>query len=69
MVDEIVNDVSIRTVTTKTDGSFSIGVQSKKSTLRFSDPDYQSYLTVERTFDLGQDCSEVSVYMSESSQE
>ena len=43
--------------------------QSRKSTLSFSDPDYQSYSTVEQTFDLSQDCSDVSVYMHSSSQE
>lgn len=69
MVDEMVNGVSVNTTTTWSDGSFSIEVQSRKSTLRFSDPDYQSYSTVEQTFDLSQDCSDVSVYMHSSSQE
>lgn len=69
VVDEMVNGVSVNTTTTWSDGSFSIEVQSRKSTLRFSDPDYQNYSTVEQTFDLSQDCSDVSVYMHSSSQE
>lgn len=69
VVEEIVNNVSVSTVTTKADGSFSLKVQNRKATLRFSDPDYQSYSTQEQTFDLSQDCSDVSVYMRSQSQE
>ena len=69
VVEEIVNNVAVSSTLTEGDGSFSILVHSRKTTLRFSDPDYQSYSTQEQTFDLSQDCSDVSVYMRSQSQE
>lgn len=69
VVEEIVNNVSVSSTLTEGDGSFSIKVKSQKPTLRFSDPDYQSYSTQEQTFNLSQDCSDVSVYMRSQSQE
>ena len=69
MVEEIVDNVAVSSTLTEGDGSFSIKVISQKPTLRFSDPDYQSYFTQEQTFNLSQDCSDVSVYMRSQSQE
>lgn len=61
VVEEIVDNVAVSSTLTEGDGSFSIKVISQKPTLRFSDPDYQSYFTQEQTFNLSQDCSDVSV--------
>ena len=69
LVEEIVNNVVTQSVYTSDDGSFSISASTSSSTmtLRFSDPDYQSYRTHTQTFDLRkEDCSNVSVYMTSS---
>lgn len=67
LVEEIVNNVAVQSMRTSDDGSFSISVSTSSSTmtLRFSDPDYQSYRTHTQTFDLQkEDCSNVSVYVT-----
>lgn len=65
-VDEIDSDSHIlSTQTTNDQGYFSIKVHSSKTTLRFSDPEFNEFSTQSRTFDLSrEDCSDVSVYMS-----
>lgn len=65
LVEEIVNNVAVQSVRTEKDGTFSINVSNVRSTLRFSDPDYQEFSTQSRSFDLSrEDCSNVSIYMT-----
>lgn len=64
LVEEIVNNQAISNTRTDVNGHFSLQVKSSTPVLRFSDPDYQEFSTKTMSFDLREDCSNVSVYMS-----
>lgn len=64
VVEEIVNNQVVSTTHTNDAGYFSLQVKSSTPELRFSDPDYQEFSTKSVSFDLRDDCSNVSVYMS-----
>lgn len=64
VVEEIVNNEAISITRTDDFGHFSLQVKSSTPELRFSDPDYQEFSTQSVSFDLRDDCSNVSVYMS-----
>jgi hypothetical protein len=65
-VDEIDdNSHVLSTTTTSESGYFSIQVRNSKTTLRFSDPEFNEFSTQSCSFDLSrEDCSDVSVYMT-----
>lgn len=64
VVEEIVNNQVVSTTRTDDLGYFSLQVKSSTPKLQFSDPDYQEFSTQSVSFDLRDDCSNVSVYMS-----
>ena len=64
VVEEIVNNQVVSTTRTDDLGYFSLQVKSSTPKLQFSDPDYQEFSTQTVSFDLRDDCSNVSVYMS-----